>query len=289
MAELQRYKDAHEGMHEGVKIVASYMKECDNTSLNTLVRPSRREVYLRGLFTRALFWMSSLEKLDSPTDIQAVNTCTRALMELATDAILLHCDETDESVLKMLHWERSQKLHSAEGVITYCSKLGISISPDYDDLQHFITQNKAKVDKKRLALWPNAKQKPKHPQRWTGNASLLSDCLSADNCYGHQIQHDLSVSLEHFYENEYRRMNWYIHGSGLTGTRNLPIAMYYWVSSLSCDWCCRLSMLITKVILAEYSAKEHLSFIEKKWQDIDFARSKAYIDSVGTPLSEDKP
>jgi hypothetical protein len=281
---IERAKDFFVGHLRGVSIVANYMKDSDNNVLDVLIRPTCRETYMHGLFLRAAFWMLTLEKLNTPRDVQAIQSCTRSLLEITTDMILLHNDKTKTSIRMMLYWDRSQKLHAGETMVEYYKKRNLPIPDVIEDVAEFVQNKKARIQKKRLALWNTIR----HPSRWTGNRSLLADVIEADRQYGSAISADLKMTLEEYYETEYRRLNWFVHGSGLTGIMKLEPEIYYSICGVAFKWCSDMAMLCTKIIFTDYGLVDHLPGLKDKWLNLELSRGLAYMDQVKTPISQDK-
>lgn len=102
-------------MFQGVSAVAQHIKHRAEL-LDGIMESSGtvdRETHLRILFVRVRAWMKSLCKLDEASDIQAVAACTRALMEIAVDMLLLHADKSNDSGERMRWWNLSAELQMA--------------------------------------------------------------------------------------------------------------------------------------------------------------------------------
>src|SRR5947209_8335364 len=77
------------------------------------------------------------------------------------------------------------------------------------------SERKTAIETQRSALWNG-----RHPNRWT-DRNLQADVIEADRFLGGEIRNELGHSLSEYYETEYRRMNWYVHGSALASMRGL--------------------------------------------------------------------
>ncbi len=98
---------AADGMYAGVDFVLDYIDGRVKPGLEMLVgRQTRREQYMLGLFHLAHGWIKTLKKLNHPSDIQAIMTCTRAMVEITVDLTHLYRDTTRKTVRKMLQFDR---------------------------------------------------------------------------------------------------------------------------------------------------------------------------------------
>jgi len=58
-------------------------------------------------------------------------------------------------------------------------------------------------------------------RRWTGNANLSDDIVTADQFYDSAVKAELDSTLVEYYRTEYPKMNWRIH-SGVAAFLNQP-------------------------------------------------------------------
>lgn len=265
-----------EGTYRGAIVVSEYMDNISRNVLSTLVDPTPRETALYGMFLRATGWARTLKKLNEPTDVQAIVACNRSLLEVAVDIVLLHSDATESSAWHW--WEQSAKLKSAKAILAYYAKKGMSVPESYSEQASFAAKEEATIVKMRNVLWPQLSGG--HPNRWTGK-SLDRDVLAADNSWGDEIATEFGESLTEFYETEYRRMNWNVHGSGLAGIRNLSPDGIHALCGLGFKWCADLAMLCTKAVLVDFRFATHLPDFATKWEDVRCRRLLVYADSVG--------
>lgn len=277
--------DAAEGMYRGTIVVSEYMDSISKNVLGTLIDSKPRENALYGMFLRAVAWMRTLKKLNEPTDFQAVVACNRALIEVTVDIILLHCDKSEASSWRMHWWEQSAKLKSAKALLTYYASVGLAVPNSYSEQDRFIANEEASIIRMRNELWPTLKGR--HPDRWTGR-NLADDARAADDCWRDDILREFGVGLTEFYETEYRRMNWIVHGSALAGVRDLSAVAFHYVCGLGFKWCSDLAMLSTKVVLMDFGFTTHLPDFETKWEEIRRHRLLVYADSIGLLADERK-
>ena len=211
--------------YQDVVLVSDFMQLQVNPFFENIAKTSDRDVYIHGLFLRSLAWMLSLRKLNQSRDFQPIVSGARSLLETTVDLVLIHYDKTNSSGWKMRFWGASAKLKAAKTAIEYFkNRARKSIPDEYQDMENFILNEESTIESMRISLWADPKNptKSKHPERWTGHGrDLLADVREADKLHGSVIEKHLGSNLEEFYETEYRRLNWNVHGSGLTGVREV--------------------------------------------------------------------
>ena len=177
----------------------------------------------------------------------------------------------------MRWWEESAKLKSSEALETY---YGGEVPSEYTPQVEFFKNRKDAIKAQRTALW-----KGEHPNRWTGR-SLLADVIEADRVLGEKIRKELGESLREYYETEYRRMNWYVHGSALASVRGLAPKTFVCVCGLAFKACSDLAWFCTKLILTDFGFAKHLPGIEDQWESIRQQRLLEYGEAVGLLAKE---
>lgn len=186
-----------------------------NRQIHALNTTGHRARALRESFERAVAWVRSLAKLDQESDVQARYAALKALSEIATDLALLHHDKTDGGALKLLAYERSQKLHSAHKYKRYLEYRKREPDDAYKSLLEFAEQHGDEIKAERQTLW----NRSDNPPTWTGKG-IEEDVRVADNnrceCWA-----GLSSSLEELYAERNAQMNWGAHGSGAALFRGL--------------------------------------------------------------------
>lgn len=248
--------------------IVDFMK--DSVCLAFEDRQDLRKAYLHGLFLRALGWVMSQRKLDEGSDFQAVVGCSRALLEIACDMVLVSKDQTDTSAFRMRQWEVSAKLNVARPIIEYYKRRIRKRLPDeFEPLVDFMDKEEKSIEQHRIDLWPKTDKKPDHPNRWTGhNRTLVDDVRKADDLYGSEIRKHLGNTLEAIYETQYREMNLYIHGSGLVGLWNLPPKFYYSKCASTHDLSSRLALFCTRIVLDTFNFDGKAEVLLKEWERI---------------------
>ena len=155
-------------------------------------------------------------------------TCTRAMVEITVDLTHLYRDRTRKTVRKMLQFDRLQRFRHAKALVEYylAQTPARALPNEHEEVERWLNKNRRKADRKKRQLWPGNR----NIQRWSGN-NLLQDIQEADKLLGHAIHNELGISLEEFYQNEYRKLHWYVHGSSLSGFWNLPAETFNLVCS----------------------------------------------------------
>lgn len=240
--------------YQDVQQVGDFMKSKVNPFFDGINKTSDRDVYIHGLFLRAVAWMLSLNNLNHGKHFQAIISGVRSLLEITTDLILLHYDNTNASAWRMRWWGLSSKLKAAKAVINfYATRAKKAVPYEDEDIVLFVQNEEAVISDMRQKLWPDLSDpnKGRHPERWTDRRTLLQDVQEADRLHGTVIESHLGSNLEEFYETEYRRMNWNVHGSGLTGIRDIPPEGVNVMCGLGYLWGARLSMICIDVVLRD--------------------------------------
>jgi hypothetical protein len=216
------------------------------------VLPHRRICH--ALFLRVHAWLNSVSKLDEAVDFQGTSAAARAVFETAIDLVLVQHEE-NQSVHKLLAWERSCKLKYAERQATHSSEPHVI---------EFIDKNKVAIVAEREATWGKTRNgKPVTPERWTAR-NLDQDARAAQ----------LYVPTSHFvkfYSQHYIPACWYVHGSGVVGISEVPADFFPTLSALALHDVCVFGQ-----ICAEYALR-----IFDAFDDISASRFKRLQEEMG--------
>jgi len=239
----------------------AFFAECNivGTFVDASVRPvvqrafdkskPEHSTYL-GALLRVTGWLRSLAKLNHPGDFQAIVAGSRALFEIAVDLTLLHHDPNAHSHEMLVAWEQSAKLKFAEGIERHYKAASKAVPVDHADAMTFATRERTHIHSQRLKYWPNAKNKPHHPDRWTGR-SLPDDAHVADKV--------ASYSFEEFYATRFSQLCWNTHGSGLAGVRLVTEEHFPGVSALGFSESARFSCIAGELVLRLFGKHDAIS------------------------------
>ncbi len=241
--------------HSEVLLIANFMNDRVKSLFNheRSGETAHRDTAIYGLYMRALSWMLSLKNLDKGYDFQPIVGGVRSLLEAAVDLVLLQNDKSNSSGWKIMWWGESAKLKAAECVQTYYKCVAKKPVPDeYEPLLDYIKDRSSSINDMRATLFNG-----KHPERWTNRPNLLEDAREADRLHSSEIERHLGKKLEEFYETEYRRLNWNVHGSGLTGVvfpneveAGTGLTL---MRAFGYLWCSLLAVLCTSVVLKDFA------------------------------------
>ncbi|MDQ6787252.1 MAG: hypothetical protein M3033_10630 [Acidobacteriota bacterium] len=224
-----------------------------------IILKSDRDVSINGLYLRAIAWMHGLRKLNEGVDVQPVISGARSFLEITTDLILVYYDKTNESGWRMRCWDASAKLKSAKALIEFFNnRIKQPIPKEYIDYVNFVNNNEADIKRQRIILgWVklNDPTQDIHPKRWSNRSELLQDVIEADKFHGLIVERHFGSTLETFYETEYRNMNWNVHGSGLTGVRNVDRSGINFIRAFGYNWSAKLAMVCSDIMLRELKDK----------------------------------
>lgn len=242
-----------EGLFQQMQMTCDFLKEGVFDMIRGVLKKAPKEDTFFGLFCRVVCLMKTLRKCNESSDFQTIAHANRALLELATDHVLLHNDKSDGH-LKMMAWEESAKLKAAERVLEYYTERGEELPEHCGAQKEFVEKNKATILRQRQQFW----SLNTHPRtRWTNNM-LDKDVEVADSLE--------DTNLTQIYRTEYQRMNWMTHGSGLTGLRYLEPSGFMQFCGLSYAACGDLALLCAKMILKECGIWK---VYKDRWEEIN--------------------
>jgi hypothetical protein len=224
---------------QGTRIVELYLSDLAADSFTLSPTDTRQALALKGLALRATGFIQALARLDEVHHFQLSLAANRAIFELLVDVVLVSNLPLDQGLEKLDAWELSARLKYARTTVEYKSR--VSLTPLEVPLVGFIEQAEEHVKDLRRKYWPANNGKGRHPPRWTGN-DLLTDAREAGRL------HDTD-ELEHYYETEYRRACWLVHGSTLTAFRGLDVDMRAALFGGSHSRSSRFALEAAKVVL----------------------------------------
>ena len=213
MAEYELF--ARQGF-EGTLVVENYLSDLAIGMFRISPGELPRLCVVKGLALRAVGFIQALARLDQIAHIQLSLSANRALLEVLVDLILISQSTSSEVLEKFEAWELSTQLKAALATITYIKERQGHLTELEEPLVNFTVNQESHIRELRRRFWPGKDGKGIHPNRWTGS-NLLIDVQEADRLQG--------TKLEWFYQTEYRRMNWLVHGSTLAGFRGVNTAM----------------------------------------------------------------
>jgi hypothetical protein len=236
---------------------------------------------LKGLFLRSCRWLRTLEKLDIlEGDFQAIVAANRALLELCVDVIRLTATQGDDGARQMRSWEESAKLRYSKKILSFHQ--GKPLSEEAGQAAGFIRRCESRIESLRLIYWPDRKSgnpptRGRHPDRWT-QRNLADDAGLADEIAAPAIAAELQMSLQQFYETEYPRLCWSVHGSGLTVERTDDPVLLVGTGVVSAVSSANLAMLCGRIVLTDFKLFESL---ESRWVHAHNERNYAHANARG--------
>lgn len=247
---------------EGTVIVAAFFDTVLLPRLIAYEPEGHVQHYLVSLAHRVMAQVQGLRCLGHIAHFQLVVAGCRSLLELVADASLVAKREPEDAVHRIETWEMSSKLKYAEATLAYLKRRGEKPGQAEAPLVDFCSRWKATIEAKRKSFWPAKSGKGRHPMRWT-DQDLGTDLRRVDRLEG--------TDLERFYETEYRRMNWQIHGSGLAGIRGLDFPLLGVVFSVAHKMSGQLALQVARVLVRETSLLDDrglaaLDLAEEQWR-----------------------
>lgn len=240
------------------RFLSTYATPIEKTTdfLDDAPEPEKiRRSTLRGYFSRTLGWLSSISKLNEPSDVQAVTVAARTLFESLIDVALLHLDSASQPFDKVFAWERSAILSHAEKVRRFYD--GKVLPPEHHSNPVFLAgPEPAQIRASRTRWWGSP---DRHPSRWTGNKLHVDAKRAQELLVAAKL---LGMDLHQFYELEYPLICWGTHGSGLAGFRSPDPDLIAAECSLRLQRVHGLALCILQIILQELGL-----FVQKEFAD----------------------
>ena len=232
-------KNLYTGLFQKLQLVSDYAMYVKTELIDggVLGEQTSREKTAYGLYLRAVCLLTTLRKCANVKDFQTIVHSQRLLLEILVDLTLLHHSKDKDIAEKIKAWEDSRRLLDAQRIVEYYKN---KPPKSYQAQQIFI-----KNEKKRICELRKKYGWTKHPARWSGpNNTFLDDISRAK-----ELEHFEDIDIEEIYVAEHPRMNWMIHGSGLTGIRYLEEEHFYSLFGLSAGQCHELGLEIIRMIL----------------------------------------
>jgi hypothetical protein len=229
-----------------------------------------RQRYVYGYFTRVHGWVTSLARLDRPSDLQAATSAARTSIEIIVDMFYVHLDATDGTAQQIVDWEQSEKLKWAEATVAFYSQLAVPLPAHQSESQLFIATNKVQIEAYRLQNWglnPKTK-KPRIRERWSGN-TVVTDIARLRNLrVCQQCLHASKLSLEVLYAGQWKRLCAGVHGSGLALQRNVGFDTIVGVTALSIRDVIRLGVCATQIAIHDWGLDKIYGQIDKDLESV---------------------
>ena len=275
--------------------VATYAENVHREQIEKQLNPSPRETCLRGLFLRAALGLRTMKKLEQPSDLQALAACTRSLVEISVDMLLVHEDKGSACSERMEAWQESAKLKAAMLLVEHFRSQNREVPSEYKPQADFVDNKKSEIEKKRIGLWTFytrgtnrdsqtstidektiERWKRQHPQRWT-NRSLRDDMKIVDEHRRDWLLKVFGLTLTEFYRAELSWINWYVHGSTLTGINNISDETFTRLCARCYEVSAYLGMICAHIIQSDYRLFELFPEMQIEWERLlnhrDLARS----------------
>ncbi len=268
---------------QNVQLIFNFAEKHKDSIISIFPKPDSRErdICIKGLWSRAYFWLCSLNRLNETKDFQAFGSANRALLEISIDLSLLHQDKTNVSGWKMRQWSLSEKLQGAEQIVKFYTDQNITVPDTYSEQQEFIQFNKSHILAMRNRFWNG-----NHPQRWTGNRYLSQDVKNADTFLGKTFSEVLGKTLLEYFQTEYKKMNWYVH-SGVASFWNLPKEFFPTLSACFLKGCADFAFISTQIVLKDFGLSEHLPDYKQGIENLELKKMDSYLRYMESEMLSD--
>lgn len=266
------------GLFRGAEVVAEFVRSRVRSWLPLSIVKDDCGAVVFGQLLRIDSWLRTLQKLAEPADFQAVAAAGRALLETTIDIALVNHQPQDHE--RVLAWERSVKLKHAEALLAYLARSNANAPAEHPSVVAFVTREKQDIEKLRKKLgWVGKGGASRHPDRWT-NRPLPEDAKRVDRL-GH------GFGFEHFYETEYRKLCWHVHGSALP-QRSIPFEHFPGIAGLIFPACGDLGLVASEIALRHFGiwSKELEQEFEQTRNMRALVAAQTRRASLGLPLHE---
>lgn len=266
------------GLFRGVEVVAEFVSSHVHSWVPVSLVKDNCGAVVFGQFLRIDAWLRTLRKLAEPADFQAVAAAARALLETTIDIALINHQPQDHE--RVLAWERSVKLKHGEALLAYLARANCSAPSEHPSVADFVAREKGEIESLRKKLgWIRKDGTTRHPDRWT-NRPLSEDAKRVDKM-GYQF------GFENFYETEYRKLCWHVHGSALPA-RSVQVDHFPGIAGLIFPACGDLGLVASQIVLRHLGAwsteREQLFGQTRNMRILVVAQTRRA--SLGLPLFE---
>jgi hypothetical protein len=230
-------------LFRGFVVISEFVRSYVRPRIPDAALKTDADAVVFGQFLRIDSWLRTLCKLDEPADFQAVASACRALLETTIDVAFVTHRTEDHA--KILAWEQSAKFKHAEAPAAYLARTNRSPDDEEAVAVAFASAEKAKIETLRKRFgWIRKDGSTFHPERWTKH-KLADDARGADGL-------GLPFKFEDFYETQYRRLCWLVHGSALA-IRGVPAEHFPGIAGLLFPACGDLGLFCSELVLKHLS------------------------------------
>lgn len=185
-----------ESFFKGTDAVANFAKSVMISVLRGQLNLNDKEKAIVGTYFRMYAWIASMVAMNHRIHFQGAAAAARALFELLLDTVI-------------------ETYFAADNIVSFCDAHIDACKIDCTKQRAFITapMRKDNIDALIVKHWgKNKKGLPNRPKHWSGKNVR-------------DRAHDLGLSYEELYVEEYQLLSWYIH-SGAVGHVNVPEELF---------------------------------------------------------------
>ncbi len=204
------FKKKIEAFYEGTRAATELARQVMIPLIEGLIKTSKKEEIIKGLYFRLYAWMLALESLKDTVHFQATAAATRSVFELLLDIKLLIEDKPTNPIGKIDAFIQVEKFRVAEKYVNFKkSNPSLKYRPDVAKENLVKKQGeKDRIDQLILVNWGRDKKgKLKRVDHWSG-WDIAKRASEAGKGY------------ELFYHESFALLSWYMH-SGLVGIKGM--------------------------------------------------------------------
>lgn len=197
------FKKRIEASYEGTRAAESLAKEVMIPQLKALIKPSRKEEALKGLYFRMYAWVRSLVSLNDTVHFQAAASAARSIFELLLDVKLLIDDKPKDAIDKFEAFTQVERFRVAKKYVDFKNNNpGLKYTKELSREKLVSKPGKESQINKLIELnWgKNKKGQPKKVEHWT-SWKIDKRAKEAGKDY------------ELLYHESFPLLSWYMHSS----------------------------------------------------------------------------
>jgi hypothetical protein len=267
-----------EVFYEGTHAATDLARQVMIPQLKALIKTSKKEEIIKGLYFRLYAWMLALESLKDAVHFQATAAATRSIFELLLDIKLLIEDKPANSVGKIDAFIQVERFRAAEKYVNFKKS-----NPNLKYRAGLAKENlvkkqgeKHRINQLILVNWGRDKKgKPKRVDHWSGWDIA-------------QRAREVGKDYELFYHESFALLSWYIH-SGLVGIKGMSTEALSAVFGNSHMLAAPMFLDATLLVAQEFKLTQAIPQLNDWIKEADLAVGRAIIREHLKNLESENP
>ncbi len=258
-----------EGHTVGLRAILEFHNWCVLPSLNTLVKPTPKELALKLLYGRIRLLADTLLVLTNVRHFQSIVGASRTAVELYIDMHLLARNLIENGSDKFFAFDRVQRLKSARRMVEFHDRYPNLRERGVDTFRAFIADQGAAIDAERTRLWGERAR----PDHWT-------------NINFYDRPNDLGPDFQRLVNDGYDYRNWQLH-SGAAGVNGLSDEVLKALSSNALHVVHTIAIGAVDLVATEFHIRGTIDDFTSRLQELrlipGFVMTDIRLRSLGEP------